>query len=75
MAAEDFNEARYRAQQAGKAARAAQQAADEAGADLASQREAYVDAVNTSYQLGPSLSPLAALGAPAVSATFSRTPR
>ena len=62
QAVEAFNAARYRAQQAGRAARAAQETADEAAADLAAQRDGYVDAVTTSYRLGPSLSPLAALG-------------
>ena len=61
QAVEAFNAARYRAQQAGKAARAAQRAADVAAADLDRQGEAYADAVNTSYRLGPSLSPLAAV--------------
>ena len=61
QATEVFNAARHRAQQASEAARAAQQASDEASRALGIQREAYADAVNTSYQLGPSLSPLAAL--------------
>ena len=60
-AAELFNAARYRSQLASEAARAAQRASDEASRVLGVQREAYADAVNTSYQLGPSLSPLAAL--------------
>ncbi len=62
QATEAFNAARFRAQEAAAAAKAARLASDAADRDLARQREAYADAVNTSYQLGPSLSPLAAIG-------------
>ncbi len=61
QAGEAFNVARIEAHAAAKQARQAQRDADAANQDVATGREAYADAVNTSYRLGPSLSPLAAL--------------
>jgi cell wall-associated NlpC family hydrolase len=61
VAGEAFNVAVITAREAADVAAAADLAAIAADADVATHREAYVDAVNAAHQLGPSLSPLAAL--------------
>ena len=61
QAAEAFNGARWRAHEAQVAARAAQHRADVARADVARQREAYSDALVTSYELAPGLTALSAI--------------
>ncbi|TIC79380.1 C40 family peptidase [Nocardioides sp. GY 10127] len=60
-AAEKYNGALYRAQQARKDAKAAQKAADDAADELEARRASYVDVVTASYQMAPELSTLGAL--------------
>jgi cell wall-associated NlpC family hydrolase len=60
-AAEAWNGARYRAQQARDAARAADERVDIAGSDVADQQAAYADALVTSYQLAPSLTAMSSI--------------
>jgi len=61
QAAEAYNGARWQLQQARRAARIAERHARLAGADATQQRDAYAATVVTSYELGPSLSPLSAM--------------
>ena len=61
QAAEAYNGARWQLQQARRAARIAERHAQLAGADATQQRDAYAATVVTSYELGPSLSPLSAI--------------
>jgi len=60
-AAERYNGARWELQQARRDARVAERHARIAYADARHQRHAYAATVVTSYELGPSLSPLSAL--------------
>lgn len=60
-AAEAWNGARYRAQQAREAARAAAERVDIAGTDVDEQQAAYADALVTSYQLAPSLTVMSSI--------------
>jgi cell wall-associated NlpC family hydrolase len=61
QAAEAYNGARWQLQQARREARVAERHARLAGADATEQRNAYAATVVTSYELGPSLSPLSAV--------------
>jgi cell wall-associated NlpC family hydrolase len=61
QASERYNGARYTLQQARRDARAAAKHARIATGDARKQREAYAATVVTSYEMGPSLSPVAAL--------------
>ena len=61
QAAEAYNGARYAAQQAREAAREAERRSAVAAADVARQREAYGDAVVTSYEMAPGLTALSAI--------------
>lgn len=60
-AAEAWNGARYRAQQAREGARAAAERVDIAGSDVDEQQAAYADALVTSYQLAPSLTAMSSI--------------
>jgi len=60
-AAEAYNGARYELQQARAAARDAQQRSRIAAADVARQRQAYGDAVVSSYEMAPGLTALSAI--------------
>jgi cell wall-associated NlpC family hydrolase len=75
QAAEAYNGARWQLKEARRAARIAERHARLAGADATEQREAYAANVVTSYELGPSLSPISALtdsdGLDAVVSTLS----
>jgi cell wall-associated NlpC family hydrolase len=61
QAAEAYNGARYRLQQARRAARAAEAHADQATRVVTRQRHAYADAMVTSYELAPGLNALSAI--------------
>jgi cell wall-associated NlpC family hydrolase len=61
QASERYNGARYALQQAERDSRAAAKHARIATRDAADQRDAYAATVVTSYEMGPSLSPVAAL--------------
>jgi len=61
QAAEAFNGARWRADQARDAAAEAQAGAETAQADVVRQRAAYTDSVVTSYELAPGLTALSAV--------------
>ena len=61
QAAEAYNGARWQLQQSRRAARIADRHSRLAGADATRQRDAYAATVVTSYELGPSLSPLSAV--------------
>ncbi len=61
QAAEAWNGARYRLQQAQEAAEAAEQRSAVAVADVERQRQAYGDAVASSYQQAPELTALNAI--------------
>lgn len=61
QAAEAFNGARWRADQARDAATEAQAGAAAAQADVERQRAAYTDSIVTSYELAPGLTALSAL--------------
>ncbi len=61
QAAERYNGARWKLQQARRDARVAQRHAQIAASDARHSRHAYAATVVTSYEMGPSLSPLSAL--------------
>ncbi|HEY3528678.1 MAG TPA: C40 family peptidase [Nocardioides sp.] len=61
QAAERYNGARWALQQARRDSRVADRHARIAAADVRRQRDAYAATVVTSYEMGPSLSPVAAL--------------
>jgi cell wall-associated NlpC family hydrolase len=61
QAAERYNGARWELQQARREARVADRHAQIASTDAKQQRAAYAATVVTSYEMGPTLSPLAAL--------------
>jgi peptidoglycan DL-endopeptidase CwlO len=61
QASERYNGARWALQQARRDARVADRHAEIAAADARDQRHAYAATVVTSYEMGPSLSPVAAL--------------
>jgi cell wall-associated NlpC family hydrolase len=72
QAAEKYNGARWELQQARRDSRVADRHAEISAADAKHQRAAYVATVVSSYEMGPSLSPLAALqGKGGVSAVIS----
>ena len=61
QAAERYNGARWQLQQARRDARVAERHAAIAAGDARQQRQAYAATVVSSYEMGPSLSPLAAV--------------
>ncbi|WP_296607381.1 hypothetical protein, partial [Nocardioides sp.] len=61
QAAEAYNGARWRAAQARGAAREAREHADLAAADVTRQRQAYGDALVSSYEISPGLNALSAI--------------
>ena len=72
QAAERYNGARWELQQARRDARVAERHARIASRDARDQRHAYAATVVTSYELGPSLSPISALqGADGLSGVVS----
>ena len=61
QASEAYNGARWRAAQARQAAAAAQQRSASAASDVQRQRDAYGDAMVTSYEMAPALTALSAI--------------
>jgi cell wall-associated NlpC family hydrolase len=73
QAAESYNGARWHLQQAKRDARVADRHAAIASADATHQRRSYAATVVASYEMGPSLSPLAAVtGATGLSGVITR---
>src|SRR4051794_11675807 len=73
-AAEAFNGARWRAAEARKAAREARQRSRIAEADVRRQREAYGDALVSSYEMSPTLTALSGIvGSDGIDAVVERT--
>ena len=73
QAAETYNGARWHLQQARREARVADRHARIAAADVSQQRQSYAASVVSSYELGPSLTPISAIqGSDGIGAVLSK---